>query len=566
MEHESKSLADYLALLKRRKTALIVTIMAVTLVGVVIAYSIPAMYRSTARFLIEQQNIPQDIVQSTITSYVDEQIQEVRQRTMASGNMLQLIQKYDLYPELNNTGQSQTAIEELRLNALLETEVFEVMNPRSGRAMLATISFSLSFDYTDPLTAKDVASDIANLYISENVRSRTGQVQETLEFILSDIERYTQEVDRTGALLAEFKERNMGNLPELMNHNLQTIERTERQIDGLDREIRDARNRQLQFGSDLARLGPATTVYDETGTPILNPIEQLGALQREKMRLISIYSSEHPDVIQIQKEIDILSFATAGDGSYLANLEAQLGEARLVLAQNQQRYSADHPDVVRSKRSVDNLTVELAQAREDNRPYASGAAVGDPYAEQLRIRMEAEESNIRSLTRRKTELAAKLADLETKVALSPRIEQEYETFSRNNQAAIDKLNETRTKFEDAQKAEKLESEGSGDRFTIVEPANLPLEPFKPNRTAIILLAFVLATGMGVILATILDTMDDSIKNSRDVLQLINTPPLAVIPYMETSAEHAARIRSNIYLVGLMAGGVAAAILIANLLG
>jgi len=540
--------------------------MIVTLIGVTVAYSIPAMYRSTARFLIEQQNIPQDIVQSTITSYVDEQIQEVRQRTMASGNMLQLIQKYDLYPELTSTGQSQTAIEELRLNALLETEVFEVMNPRSGRAMLATISFTLSFDYTDPLTAKDVASDIANLYISENVQSRTGQVQETLEFILSDIERYTQEVDRTGLLLAEFKERNLGNLPELMNHNLQTIERTERQIDGLDREIRDARNRQLQFGSDLARLGPATTIYDETGAPILNPIEQLGALQREKMRLVSIYSAEHPDVIQIQKEIDILSAATAGDGSYLANLEAQLGAARLLLAQNQQRYSADHPDVVRSKRSVENLTVELAQARADNRPYASTAAPGDPYAEQLRVRMDAEESNIRSLTRRKAELAAKLVDLENKVALSPRVEQEYEMVSRNNQAAIDKLDETRAKFEDAQKAEKLESEGSGDRFTIIEPANLPMEPYKPNRTAIILLAFVLAAGMGVILSTILDAMDDSIKNSRDVLRLINTPPLAVIPYMETGPEHAARIRSNIYLVGLMAGGVAFAILIANVLG
>jgi hypothetical protein len=51
-----------------------------------------------------------------------------------------------------------------------------------------------------------------------------------------------------------------------------------------------------------------------------------------------------------------------------------------------------------------------------------------------------------------------------------------------------------------------------------------------------------------------------------VLRLINAPPLAVIPYLETSKEHAARIRSNVYMVSLMIGGVAAAILIAKTLG
>jgi uncharacterized protein involved in exopolysaccharide biosynthesis len=313
VEQEIKSLTDYLTMLKRRRKLLLSTIMIVTLIGVSIAYAIPAMYRSTSRFLIEQQNIPQDIVQSTVTSYVDEQIQEVRQRTMSSPNLLQLIQEFKLYPEFTRHGDNQTAVEELRQNTLLETEVFDVMNPRSGRAMMATISFSLSFDYPDPAIAKDVAAALANLYISENVQSRTGQVQETLEFILSSIERYSQEVEHTGALLARFKEDNLGTLPELMNHNLQTIERTERQIDGLDREIRDARNRQLQFSSDLARLGPAATIYDSTGAPILNPTEQLGVLQREKMRLTSIYSAQHPDVIQIQKEIEILSAATAGE-------------------------------------------------------------------------------------------------------------------------------------------------------------------------------------------------------------------------------------------------------------
>lgn len=566
MEHETKSISDYLAMLRRQRKILVFSIVIISLIGVYVGYSMPAMYRSTSHFLIEQQDIPRDVVQSTVTSYVDEQIQEVRQRVMSSGNLLVLIQEYGLYPDFQPSGSVETRVDEFRLNTLLETEVFDVMNPRSGRAMLATISFTLSFDYGDPVIAQQVAESIASLYLTENIRSRTDQVQGTLEFILSDIERYSQEVDRTGILLSDFKERNLGNLPELMNYNLQSIERAERQIDGLDREIREANNRKLQFSSDLSRLGPAETAYDETGAPILNPTEQLAALQREKLRLISIYSAEHPDVIQIQKEIEILSNATSGGGTYLADLQAQVDDARLALAQDKQRYSETHPDVVRARRSLDSLESELAVAITEKRPFQATSLPENPYAQQLNLRIAAEDSNIRSLTTRKREVQQKLIELESKVALSPRVEREYEGLNRDNQTAIANLNEARSKFDDAQQAEKLESGGSGDRFTIVEHANLPLEPFKPNRTAILLLAFVLACGFGIVLATVIDTMDDTIKGSRDVYRLINTPPLAVIPYLETETEQRRRVLSNVGTVALMAGSVVVAVLIARFAG
>lgn len=559
MEYEGKSLRDYVSLIKRRHKVIVFSIVVISLLGVILAYSIPAMYRSTSRFLIEQQDIPQDIVQSTVTSYVDEQIQEVRQRVMSSSKLIEVVQEHDLYPELRSAGQYQPAIEEIRANALLETEVFDVVNPRSGRAMLATISFTLSFDHENPETAQRVAADLANLYLSENIQSRTDQVQETLEFILGDIERYTQDVEHTSDLLAQFKERNLGNLPELMNYNLQSIERTERQIDAIDREIRDAQNRKLQFASEIARHGPGETVYDESGAPILNPTEQLAELQREKMRLVSVYSAEHPDVIQIQKRIDLLSSAATGTSSFTDAIEAELITARNELAESLQRYSADHPDVRRAQRTVASLENQLAQARATaGSSSASSPVSNDPYTQQLQARMDAEDVNIGSLQRRKAELQEKLADLESKVALSPQVEREYEILARNNELAIANLNDARAQLEDAQKAEKLESEGGGDRFTIVESATLPLEPYKPNRPAIILLAFVVAFGAGLVLATVLDTVDETVKDSRDVLRLIKTPPLAAIPYVESDHERRRRAMANMAMVAVVVAGVISA--------
>lgn len=561
MEYETKSLSDYLGIIRRQRMVLLVSIISITLIGVYVANAIPATYQSTSKFLIEQQDIPQEVVQSTVSTFVDEQIQAVRTRVMSSGNLTQLIEEHRLYPEITATGNMQAAIEKLREDSVLETEVFDVMNPRSGRPMMATISFTLSYDHSNAQTAKDVAADLANLYLSENVQSRTGQVEQTLEFIRGDIDRYRTDVEDTGKELAEFKERNLGNLPELMGHNLQTIERTERQIDSLDQQIRDAHNRQLELGSQLAQLETSSPMYDSSGQPMLNPADQLAALQMEKMRLISVYSAQHPDVVQIQKEIDILSQANGGSAASLSALSAQVEQARATHAQNLQRYSPDHPDVLRSQRTLENLEAELEEARRTAATRPQPMLSDDPYARQLQVRIDAEAANVRTLQQRRNELQAKLVELESSVAMSPAIEREYEILRQRNEAARANLNEAQAKLDEAQKAKILESGGSGDRFTIIEPARVPEKPYKPNRVAIMLLAFVLACGVGSIAAMVIDALDDTVKSTRDVMKVIHTPPIAVIPYLETNAESRRRVLTN----GLMVGSVFGAFLVAYLL-
>jgi uncharacterized protein involved in exopolysaccharide biosynthesis len=566
VEYEAKSLRDYVGLFKRRRAVLLASIVSISLIGIYVANVIPPTFQSTSRFLIEQQDIPQDVVQSTVNTFVDEQIQAVRTRVMSTNNLGELIGKYNLYPDLTSTGEMQPAVEELRANTRLETEVYDVMNPRSGRPMMATISFTLSFDHGNAQVARDVAAELANLYLSENIQARTGQVAETLEFIRSDIERYNREVEQTGTELAEFKSANIGNLPELVNYNLQTIERTERAIDQIDRDIRASRDQQLALSSQLAQLGPSQNVIDSSGNPVLNPTEQFAALQLEKMRLASVYSPEHPDVVQIQKEIDILSRASGLEGNFVATISAQLEQAKADHAANMQRYSADHPDVIRSGRTVERLEAELSAARSSARNTANSPYAGDPYAQQLQLRIDGEKQNVASLSRRKLELENKLAELEGKVASSPSIEREYERLTRNNETAIANLNTAYTKLDDAQKAEKLESQGSGDRFTIIEPARVAAEPYKPNRMAISLLGFVLACGFGVLLAMILDTLDDTVKSTRDVLRLIDSPPLAVIPYLETEAESRKRVFANVSMAATVAGAGFVAYLITIFVG
>ena len=45
-----------------------------------VALGLPAIYKSRAVILIEQQDIPQDLVRSLVTSYADQRIQVISQR------------------------------------------------------------------------------------------------------------------------------------------------------------------------------------------------------------------------------------------------------------------------------------------------------------------------------------------------------------------------------------------------------------------------------------------------------------------------------------------------------
>ena len=84
MEPErERTLVDYLAIVKRRRAQLWIGFAAVFVPALLIALLWPPLYRSTGTILIEQQQVPQDLVPSTITSFAAERIQLIKQRVMA---------------------------------------------------------------------------------------------------------------------------------------------------------------------------------------------------------------------------------------------------------------------------------------------------------------------------------------------------------------------------------------------------------------------------------------------------------------------------------------------------
>src|SRR5262245_18044152 len=110
----ANSLDQLIRAIRRRWRLLAAVLAAGSVITVLLAIVWPATYRSSATILIEQQEIPQDLVRSTITTFADQTVQIIRQRVMTTANLLDLFHRYNLYPRQQKTEPRESLIERMR--------------------------------------------------------------------------------------------------------------------------------------------------------------------------------------------------------------------------------------------------------------------------------------------------------------------------------------------------------------------------------------------------------------------------------------------------------------------
>ena len=100
MEQKVMTMDDFFEVAKRRKWSLILPAFIVFLVTAIVTLTLPSIYKSTATILVEEQDIPSDFVQTTVNSYAEQRLQSIQQRIVSFPRLLDLINRFNLYPEL----------------------------------------------------------------------------------------------------------------------------------------------------------------------------------------------------------------------------------------------------------------------------------------------------------------------------------------------------------------------------------------------------------------------------------------------------------------------------------
>jgi uncharacterized protein involved in exopolysaccharide biosynthesis len=546
------SLNDYWRILQRRRKQFLIPAIAILALCIIAALLWPAKYRSSATILIEEQEIPRDMVPSTITSYANQQIQVITQRTMTLANVMSIVEKYQLLDEveLKRTPRSEI-MKDFQKDMGLELVSAEVMDPRIGRPMEATIAFKLSFDHRDPEIARKVTNELVSLYLNENLKNRTEKAATTSLFLKSEADALNQRIRALEQELSEFKQANEGALPELYQYNLNVIERTDAELRDTKSRLAELTKRRLELQSNLAQLSPYAPTALPNGELVLGEQDRLRALESELRSKRALYSDNHPDIQRLQREVDTLRRelgTSVEDEQHLKRLHAEQEK----LAQLQRTYNADHPQVQQQQRLVNALSSSATRANTGNKPRAD-----NPAYVLLDTQIRAIEAESAVLEQRAVDLKAKLERIESYLAKAPEVEKRYQELTRDLSTTTLKYQEIMAKQMQAELARNLETERKGERFTLIEPPIRPDEPVSPNRIAIMLVGFLLAGLCGGVSVVLTETMDESVRGEHDLFALLSSTPLVTIPLLTASDGHS---RRSHHLLLISGGGIGLLIL------
>ena len=504
------------------------------------------------RILIEDPEIPPDFVKSTITSFGDKRVETINQRVMTSENLLSIIKRYDLYPDDQRTKPRETILERMRADLGMEIVSADVVDTSSGRAMKATIAFRVWYESRLADRAYRVANELTTLYLNENLSNRTELAQQTSKFLLDEGTRLATQVRDLETQLAAFKDSNQGALPELVQMNLQFIDRADRDIDDAKRRTQALDERRVFLEGQLAALEPSMNMYDESGQRVPGGADQLRILQNRLVALEARYSPTHPDVVRLREEISGLG-ESLQDGANRGELGRDLTKQRSALAELRKKYSDEHPEV----RILKDVVAGMENALQHNNGSPSATAPRNPIYVELQSQLQSVKLEQQAAGQQVAQLQAKISDYQSRVTRAPQIERQYADLSRDYENARVKYAEIKAKQLEAQISESMEASHKGERFTLIEPPLMPERPTSPNRPLILGFGLLLAALLGIGAAFATEAVDPRIYGSSGLAALLDIQPLAVIPLVATKAE--LRMRRRVWQFASV--GVVAALLI-----
>jgi uncharacterized protein involved in exopolysaccharide biosynthesis len=396
IENRVLTMDDYGAMLRRRLKVILIPTLLAPLAGFLISYAFPSKYTSQAEFLIDQQKVPQGYVAPVITQDLSQRVATLEQKALGSDRLRPLIEKLNQQGILRGRNVDEV-IEEIRGGIAIEpVQVIVVPSPEAkggNKQYQAPQSktpqvpgFNLQYTASNPREAQAICAGIADIMLQENLRDREQVAQNTTDFLSRQVDDAKGNLNDLDAKLAAFKRQYMGQLPGDEDSNLKILSGMNSQLDASTQTLNRAQQDKTYSESLLA--------------------QQLSAWR-------SSQSASSPQTLQQQ---------------------LALAQAQLITLQG--RYTDDFPDVVKTKKQIADLQKQLDQinsapASASTNPGSQANAAEPPEIQQLRMQIHQFDNVIAQSTREQKNLQSQVKVLQSRVALSPGVEEQYKQLTRD---------------------------------------------------------------------------------------------------------------------------------------
>lgn len=326
-DEANAGLSSYGAIIKRRLPYVLTIAPAVILLSVFLAFAIPAEFRSSATIMLEPSSVQTELVETTVASYANRQIEIVQGRVMTIEALQKLVAQFDPYPDAPEVSR------EAKARRIIESTSFERVDPVTMKTLVESTAFSLHYNNPDPQRAAKVASMLSDLFLTYNQRSRAEAAKETAGFLAEQAKALSVELQTVDAQLSQLKIKYGDALPDSQLRNETGLDRAQRDLETFQRDIRTAEEKENLLALQLAQVSPNLVALGGDLTDLASVRAQLADAERR-------YTPDHPDVKRLRRAMDELIARNAAGNEQVARpnnpeylrIESQLASARRELA------------------------------------------------------------------------------------------------------------------------------------------------------------------------------------------------------------------------------------------
>ena len=461
--HETIGLA--LSLVSRRRWWILLGACSIPLATIAVVSRLPDRFSSEATLVVRQQQVSQRYVEPTNTTTVSDALKSMTQEVLSRPRLLGIIDEFGLYAKAKNRITPEGLVELMRKDVAVEP-IDEVRGNFSA--------FKISFTTDNAQMAQKVTSRLTSLFIEEHLKTRGNQAATTSNFLTEQLEAAKQKLKEQDDRRRAFKMQNISQLPEQQTANFETLTDLRLQLQttvaGLNRTQQQRMSLELSIG------------------------ENLGRLQAEKSKLLTRYTSRHPEVIRKDQEI-----------------------AR-----------------------VTTLLEQLKTRSRGKETPLNGSVIDDPALGLLRNQVETTDLEAETLSKEERRLRAEIAQYQNRLNLNPVRDEQLAAILRDYDLYAQNVKDLQSKLLQAQQTTSVEEHQEGQQFRLVDPPTLPVAPSSPQRLKINLGGLAAGILIGLALAFLMDSRDRSFHSEKAISELFELPLVLSVPVLLTPSEERGR--------------------------
>jgi succinoglycan biosynthesis transport protein ExoP len=451
---------------------------------------LPNKYKATTTVEVDPQKVPEQFVSELVRVSPLDRLQTISQEVLSETRLQQIIDQWDLYPQMRRKSPREATIEQMRSDITIDVK-------QSGGGLAI---FSITYLGKDPALVANVTNQLASDFIEWNLKSREQHAVGTTEFLNTQLQEAKAVLEEQETKLRQYKMSHLGELPqqqEAILHNLS----------GLQAEL-------------------------QTNAGNLNRLDEERLFLTQLPESVSM-SGGNPQPVSDRARLEIEK----------NQLEARLSELH-------RRYTDEFPEVKEVVRRLNYVNESLTALPEGKPSETSTPRSTKPTTTGLRL--EVIGRDMQRLKEEQKRIREQIANYQAKVEAIPRREQELKDITRDYDISKGRYDSLLSKNYSADMSNDLDSQQKGQRFIILDPARVPQRPFRPNRLKLMAAASFMSFLCSVVLVIVKEYLDPRVKTEREIRVAFPEPipMLAAVPHIQSPIERRRHLRFVVFAVSL----------------